>query len=103
MNKEKLSSDLLAVHPQAGEFVYIERRGDEYDWERTASGGYKAAVGPGDTLPDAWIYYSGNWPADDLEGWTRFFDDLMDEMEAMAGSGENRCRWDFDDPWPHFH
>jgi hypothetical protein len=56
---------------------------------------------PDESLPDAWIYYSG-WPAQDLHEESAFFDDLFAEMDAAAG-GHDRCRWSADDPWPHAH
>jgi hypothetical protein len=49
-------------------------------------------------------HYSGQWPfgSDSLERCRLFFADLLDEMEAMAGDMD-RCRWPFDEPWPHRH
>ncbi len=55
---------------------------------------------PDESLPDAWIYYSG-WPTHD-QAESAFFEDLLAEMEAAAG-GHDRCRWSADDPWPHAH
>jgi hypothetical protein len=31
-----------------------------------------------------------------------FFDDLLAELESMAGAAD-RCRWPVDEPWPHQH
>lgn len=96
---------MLAAPPKAGDVVYIERRSESYAWIRTPLDADMPRDRSGcNTMPDVWIYYSGQWPAEsgDPEQWRAFLDDLLDEMESMAG-GKDRCRWPFDDPWPHSH
>ena len=53
-------------------------------------------------LPDAWISYTGKWPVEDDTTWSRFFDDLIAELESMTGDAD-RCRWPLDDPFSHHH
>lgn len=96
LSRDELRTALAASRPEAGEVVYIERRGQAYRWG-TAPGGDDAA-GP----PETWIFYTGDWPVDDAGRWAAFFDDLLAEMESMAG-GPDRCRWPLDQPWPHQH
>jgi hypothetical protein len=58
----------------------------------------------GQTAPDVWIYYSGQWPTEERGSGRRrvFLDDLLEEMESMAG-GKDRCRWPLGKPWPQRH
>jgi len=66
VKRAELLDDIVAARPEAGELIYIERRGEDYRWTRT---------NPGDTVdmpetggfPDAWMYYSGRWPIDEPE------------------------------------
>lgn len=97
MDRAGLLTDLADARIAPGEVVYLERRGDDYGWRRLPDG---ADLGPppGDSLPDAWMFYTGSWLAD-VPG---FFDDLLAEMESMAG-GSDRCRWPLDEPYPHAH
>lgn len=101
MNRAELFADLTATRPESGELVYIERRGEDYQWSRTDPGGSVAP--PAGTFPDAWMYYSGSWPFDQPEKLPAFFEDLLAELESMTGGGPDRCRWSPDDPWPHSH
>ena len=50
----------------------------------------------------AWLYWSGDWPAEDPDRQQELFDDLLAEMETMV-SGGDRYRWSPDDPWPRTH
>lgn len=98
MTRDELSEALRAESPAEGTSVYIERRGEEYSWSE--GNGLESA----DTLPDAWISYTGRWPGPDAddERWRAFFADLIAELESMTG-GADRCRWPLDDPWSHHH
>lgn len=100
MNRAELQQAIAAARPEAGELIYIERRGDEYRWTRTNPG--ESVDSPDGGFPDAWMYYSGRWPLDAPEELPAFFDDLLAELESMTG-GADRCRWSLDDPWPHSH
>jgi hypothetical protein len=103
MTQEELSDELHAAQPQPDDVIYIERRGEAFAWACT--GGDTTAhtwnLGEPLGLPDAWIYYSGPWPLDDLMRWESFFDELIEEMNSMARSApRNRSRWPLGDPWP---
>jgi hypothetical protein len=105
LTREELFSEILAARPGGNDLVYIERRGEDYGWNRVNLGTDMPAARPNSsTLPDAWIYYSGWWPFENegIDRWHAFFDDLLAEMESMA-DGTDRCRWPFDEPWPHGH
>ncbi len=99
MNRDELVAELMADLPEAGELVYIERRGDDYMWHHTDADTIVSGTDGGASLPDAWIYYSGPWPTQDPDRVSAFFDDMFAEL----GAGEDRCRWSIDDPWPHWH
>jgi hypothetical protein len=101
VNRAELFEELVAARPEAGNLVYIERRGDDYQWTRTDPG-EPVEMPQSEGLPDAWMYYSGRWPLDDPERGSAFLEDLMAELESMTG-GADRCRWSIDDPWPHSH
>jgi hypothetical protein len=96
-----LTAVIGADWPEPGELVYFERRGDSYTMRRIGTDGAFPLPEPGESLPDAWIYYSG-WQERHRKDVTAFVDDLLAEMDAAAG-GQDRCRWSADDPWPHAH
>ncbi len=99
MKWDELRADVLKASPEPGEMVYLERRGEDYTWRRTDGSMDHAHA---DSMPDAWMYYSGHWPTDDPQTQEAFFADMHAELESMAG-GADRCRWDTADPWPHWH
>ena len=82
--------------------MYLERRGDEYDWQLVPAGANDRRAPSTDASPDVWMSFSAAWPVDDPERLRAFFDDVIAELESMAG-GTDRCRWPIDEPWPHFH
>jgi len=96
VTRDELSDALRALALDEGESLYIERRGEEYGWSE--GNGLESA----DTLPDAWMSYTGKWPVADDEAWRAFFSDLIAEVESMTGNAD-RCRWPLDDPWSHHH
>jgi hypothetical protein len=103
MNQQELFTSIVAARPGRDDIVYLERRGDEYDWRLVPVG--DAAVGAvpsADPGPDVWMSFSARWPVDDTERLRAFFDDVMAELESMADKTD-RCRWPLDDPWPHTH
>ena len=103
MTREELFDALRAAHPADDDPVYLQRSGEDYAWSHVQAGADMFDARPGAAaLPDAWLYYSGRWPNGDTGRWRAFFEDLLAEMEAMAG-GADRCRWPLDDPWPHSH
>ncbi|MCW2633514.1 MAG: hypothetical protein JWR88_2476 [Pseudonocardia sp.] len=97
MKWDQLQSEILKDPPEPGEMVYLERRGEDYTWRRS-----DGTMDLADSLPDAWMYYSGQWPTADAEKQEAFFKDMLAELESMTG-GVDRCRWEADDPWPHWH
>ncbi|MGQ0793296.1 MAG: hypothetical protein ACT4NX_04320 [Deltaproteobacteria bacterium] len=102
MSREELFSELMASNLD-GEMVYIERRGEEYAWRRAAVADESLPFSPSstDSMPEAWLFFSGNFPAPNagVAAWRAFYDDLLAEMESMSG-GVDRCRWPLDAPWP---
>jgi hypothetical protein len=100
MNRQELLTFFMAARPGHDDTVYVERRGDTYGWRFVHAGEVLPSVA-GDA-PDVWIYFSGAWPVDDRDNLRAFCDDLLAEMESMAG-GADRCRWPLDSPWPHMH
>ena len=96
MTRDELSDALQALALDEGESLYIERRGEEYSWSE--GNGLEGVA----TLPDAWMSFTGRWPAQDDEAWRAFFADLIAELESMTGDAD-RCRWPLDDPWSHHH
>ena len=101
MNREELLTSIAATRPGRDDTVYLERRGNEYDWQLVPAGantGWPSA----DASPDVWMSFSAAWPVDDPDRLRMFFDDVIAELESMAG-GADRCRWPIDRPWPHFH
>ncbi len=102
MTRSELVEALLAAQPDAGDTVYVERRGEQYSLR--LCGPADGFVGPtaDAQTPDVWIYSTGTWPTGDPERVSAFVEDLLAEMESMAG-GADRCRWALDDPWSHRH
>jgi hypothetical protein len=79
--------------------VYLERRGDEYDWRIVPLDG---AITPiAEVEPDAWMSFSASWPSD-RHRLRALFDDLLAELESMVARTD-RCRWPLHEPWPHLH
>jgi hypothetical protein len=106
MNREELFTSIVAARPGRDDIVYLERRGDEYDWQMVPVGSMGDdlvdASLSADPSPDVWMSFSATWPVDDPERLRAFFDDMMAELESMADKTD-RCRWPIDEPWPHSH
>jgi len=101
VNREELLTSIAATGPGRDDTVYLERRGAEYDWHLVPAG-TDAAWAATDESPDVWMSFSAAWPVEDPARLRIFFDDVIAELESMAG-GVDRCRWPIDRPWPHFH
>ena len=97
MDRERLMTAIIDARPGPADVVYVERRGEEYAC-RVTGPEEDLVLGGGGEFPDVWIYWSGEWPSDDLTRQQAVFADLLEEMESMAG-GSDRCRWDLDDPY----
>ncbi len=103
MNRQALFTSIVAARPGRDDIVYLERRGDEYDWRLLHSGDAAVVAAPSvDAGPDVWMSFSASWPVDDPERLRAFLDDMMAELESMADKTD-RCRWPIDEPWPHSH
>jgi hypothetical protein len=103
MNRQQLLASIVAACPGRDDTVYLERRGDEYDWRMVRIGDAGLDSLPSSTAdPDVWMSFSAAWPVDDPTRLQAFFDDLLAELESMADRAD-RCRWPIDEPWPHFH
>jgi hypothetical protein len=102
MNRDELFASIVAARPGRDDTVYVERRGQDYDWRIVPLGeaGTDAARPAAD--PDVWMSLSATWPLDDPARIRAFFEDLLAELESMADTTD-RCRWPIDQPWPHFH
>jgi hypothetical protein len=98
-NRSELIDALARAAPSPEGVVYLERRGQDYRWELLEAQPSLFARADGEA-PDAWLYRSGPWPVGGPEELAAFAEDLVEEMEAMAG-GTDRCRWPLDDPWFH--
>ena len=101
MNRQELLTSIAAARPGRDDIVYLERRGSDYDWQLVPAGSGNASPSA-DPGPDVWMSFSAAWPVDDPDRLRAFFDDVIAELESMAG-GVDRCRWPIDEPWPHFH
>jgi hypothetical protein len=95
MDRDALFASLAGAAPSLEDILYVERRGLEYSWHRVIPG----AEPPPTTQPEVWMYFSGAWPQDDPRRLQAFCEDMLAEMESMAG-GDDRCRWPVDQPWP---
>ena len=104
MDRARLLAEMTEAGPGPQEAVIVERRGDDYSWARLDPGAapdlsWEQRMGCG---PDAWIFYTGPWPAGRLADLPAFLEDLLAEMESMCG-GADRCRWPLDQPYPVRH
>jgi hypothetical protein len=102
MNRQELFTSIVAARPGRDDIVYLERRGDEYDWRLWPVGDVAGAAAVADPGADVWMSFSATWPVDDPERLRAFFEDMMAELESMADKTD-RCRWPIDEPWPHSH
>jgi hypothetical protein len=104
MTYAELVAELMAAHAKAGDLIYVERRGDEYRWQCIAPGANTplALAAAANSLPDAWLCYTGGWPPEGAQNRYAFIEDLLAEMESMVQSGD-RCRWPLNQPWPSRH
>ena len=99
MNRDELFASIVAACPDRDDTVYLERRGEDYDWRIVPVG---EPVGPSPRDPNVWMSLAAAWPVDDPKRMRAFFDDLLAELESMADTAD-RCRWPIDEPWPHIH
>jgi hypothetical protein len=104
MDRAQLLAQITEAGPGPQDAVLLERRGDDYRWTRLEPG-----VAPDlswgqrpESSPDAWIFYTGPWPAGRPADLPAFLEDLLAEMESMCG-GADRCRWPLDQPYPVRH
>jgi hypothetical protein len=98
MDRAQLLAELAGAGNAAGGIVFVERRGDDYQWSHLPPDEVPSLVTDARN-PDAWIVYSGPWPTESVPG---FLEDLLAEMESMCG-GADRCRWPLDQPYPPGH
>ncbi|HET9563002.1 MAG TPA: hypothetical protein VFP27_00445 [Mycobacterium sp.] len=103
MNREELFTSIVAARPGRDDIVYLERRGNDYDWQMVPVGDVAVDASPSaGPDPDVWMSFSAAWPVDDPDRLRAFFDDMLAELESMADKTD-RCRWPIDEPWPHSH
>jgi hypothetical protein len=104
MNRTRLLAGLTAARAGPDDVLYLERLGEDYRWRLTAPGdaAMNPAPGPGEAVPDAWIFYCGPWPSGGPAAMPAFVDELLAELDSMCG-GADRCRWPLDQPYPLRH
>jgi hypothetical protein len=104
MTRDELLASIVAARPDRDDVVYVERRGDAYDWRMVHAGDTNAGDLPQapTAAPDVWMSFSAAWPFDQPGRLPAFFDDLLAELESMADTAD-RCRWPLNEPWPHHH
>lgn len=102
MDRAQLLAELTEARTEPGEAVFVERSGEDYRWSRLPPDKVPRLTADDTPGPDAWIVYSGPWPADRPDALPRFLEDLLAEMESMRG-GADRCRWPLDQPYPPGH
>src|SRR6201986_720219 len=99
MTRDELFASIVATRPGRDDLVYLERRGDGYDWRLSTVLETRSAT----AAPDVWMCISAAWPLDEPERLRPFFADLLAELESM-GDTPDRCRCPIDEPWPdHAH
>lgn len=102
MDRGELLAAIAEARPGPVDVVYVERRGGEYNCRVSGPEEPLLLGGGAGEFPDVWLYWSGNWSADDPDRQRELFDDLLAEMETMVTGGD-RCRWSPDEPWPRQH
>jgi hypothetical protein len=102
MDRTELLAAIADARPGPFDVVYVERRGADYNCRVTGPEEDLLLGGGAAEFPDVWIYWSGDWPAEDPERQRDVFDDLLAEMETMITGGD-RCRWSPEEPWPRQH
>jgi hypothetical protein len=99
MTRDELFASIVATGPGRDDLVYLERRGNSYNWRILTDVETDSAA----AAPDVWMSISADWPLDQPARLRAFFADLLAELESMADTAD-RCRWPIDDPWPdHAH
>ena len=101
MKVDELFASIEAHRPGRDDVVYLECRGDEYDWRIVPLDGAITRFTEAGAEPDAWMSFSAFWPSDP-QRLRAFFDDLLAELESMVARAD-RCRWPLGEPWPHGH
>ena len=106
MNVDELFASFEALieadRPGRDDVVYLERRGNEYDWWIVRPGEpISESQKPDKPEPNSWMSLSADWPVDPKR-LRAFFGDLLAELESMANRAD-RCRWPIGEPWPHVH
>ena len=102
MDRGELLVAIADARPGPADVVYVERRGEAYSCRVTGPEEDLLLGGGAAEFPEVWIYWSGDWPADDPDRQRELFDDLLEEMETMITGGD-RCRWSPEEPWPRQH
>ncbi|MGH3158049.1 MAG: hypothetical protein ACRDNF_15935 [Streptosporangiaceae bacterium] len=103
MNRARLLAEIATAQAKPDNVLYLERQGEDYRWRFLDPGDVREATAQGgEPGPDAWMFYSGPWPASQPDHLPEFLDELLAEMESMCG-GADRCRWPLDQPYPLRH
>src|SRR5256885_17232562 len=102
MDRQLLLSAIVDAWPGPADVVYVERRGEDYGCRVSGPEEDLLLGGGAGEFPDVWIYWSGEWPAEGSDRQQAVFQDLLEEMESMAG-GSHPGRWSPRDPRPPRH
>jgi hypothetical protein len=103
MDRVRLLAEIATAQAKPDNVLYLERHGQDYRWRFLDASDLRAATTQGEEPgPDAWMFYSGPWPAHQRDDLAEFLDELLAEMESMCG-GADRCRWPLDQPYPLRH
>ena len=65
MDRGELLAAIADARPGPADVVYVERRGEDYGCRVTSPEEDLLLGGGRAEFPDVWIYWSGDWPADD--------------------------------------
>ena len=103
MNREELFTSIEAARPGRDDIVYLERRGDEYDWRLVPVVMPPSAQRPRPIpSPTSGCRFRPAGRLSDRERLRAFFDDVIAELESMADR-RIAVAGPLDDPWPHTH
>jgi len=76
VDQERLLTAIIEARPGPADVVYVERRGEEYGCRVSGPEEDLLLGGVAAEFPEVWIYWSGEWPAEDPDRQQAVFKDL---------------------------